>query len=391
MLKAFARALHPWRELRRFKQLSPEERTCVFYAESALYWIYLKPVVLSLIKDFGRRICYVTSDREDPLLTDPLSGMLPFYIGSGVARVILFSGLEARVAVMTLPDLGLFQIKRSGHPVHYVYLHHSIVSTHMIYRRGAFDQFDSILCVGPHHVEETRQWEKLQGLPSKELLHHGYGPLDQLLAEPARSGKAATEPKVLVAPSWGAQGLLETQGRPLVASLLEAGYHVTVRPHPRTDKLAPEAMAEISASFAEHPRFAWDREAGSKRSFLEADVMVSDWSGAAFEFALGRERPVLFVDVARKVQNTDYGKIEAVPVEVSLRETLGAVLTPSAIAQAPAKVEALLGEGSERVKRLREARARWVYNPGKSGRAGAEALERLMNENPTGQPDPSRG
>ena len=45
---------------------------------------------------------------------------------------------------MTIPDLGQLWLKRSVHPVRYVYLFHSTNSTHTVYRKGAFDAYDTI-------------------------------------------------------------------------------------------------------------------------------------------------------------------------------------------------------------------------------------------------------
>src|SRR5690606_13279690 len=94
---------------------------------------------------------------------------------------LFFATLDVDVLLLTMPDLQTFHIKRSPHPVHYCYVHHSIVSTHMVYRPEAFDHFDSILCVGPHHIEEIRTREALFSLNAKTLVESGYGRLDKIL------------------------------------------------------------------------------------------------------------------------------------------------------------------------------------------------------------------
>lgn len=48
-----------------------------------------------------------------------------------------------------------------------------MVSTHMMYRLGAFDHYDFILGVGPRHIRELRQHEKLYQLPTKTLVEAG--------------------------------------------------------------------------------------------------------------------------------------------------------------------------------------------------------------------------
>ena len=56
-----------------------------------------------------------------------------------------------------------------------------------------------------------------------------------------------------------------------------------------------------------------------------ADLMISDWSGAALEYAFGIERPVLFLDVARKINNPRYVDLGIEPIEARMREQIGAV------------------------------------------------------------------
>ena len=150
----FGQFIREWRELFRFKALPEDSRAIVFYAEDEASWKHLQPIISELVEVSGRTVCYVTSNAHDPILQQENSLIEAFYIGFGSARTVFFLSLRAGIMTMTMPDLGNFNIKRSKYPVHYVYVFHSLVSTHMIYRPRAFDNFDSILCVGPHHVAE---------------------------------------------------------------------------------------------------------------------------------------------------------------------------------------------------------------------------------------------
>ncbi len=82
-------------------------------------------------------------------------------------RTVFFSTLDVDILAMTMPDLETFHIKRSQNGVHYAFVPHSIVSTHMVYRNGAFDHFDTVFCAGPHHVAEVRKHEAMRNLPKK--------------------------------------------------------------------------------------------------------------------------------------------------------------------------------------------------------------------------------
>lgn len=383
-MKGFKRFLRSWRGARQFHGLPRQGREIVFYSEGADYRGFFAPVMDRLVHHHGRSICYLTSDPNDPLLhpTDPR--VPAFYIGDGSAMIFLFQGLQAGLMVMTMPDLGTFHIKRSRYPVHYAYLHHSAVSTHMIYRKGAFDQFDSILCAGPHHMEETREWERLNGLPAKQLFAHGYGPIDSLMKAAAEHPLPPPAPRtgeeglrVLVAPSWGPEGLLEKCGKELIEILLAAGHHVTLRPHPRTRQLRSQVVDDLGARFGLHPEFELDEVWSSQEPLLDADIMVSDWSGVAMEFAFGLERPVLFVDVPRKINNPDHTLLDAVPLEVAIREEIGSVLPPDRLNQVPAMI-ATLHRGSKAIsERARDHRKKWIYNAGRSGIRGAEIIVEL--------------
>lgn len=373
-----------WRELFRFKALPEESRSIVFYAEDAASWKHLQPIISELAEGFGKKVCYITSSAHDPILQHENDQIEAFYIGFGSARTVLFLSLRAVVMAMTMPDLGNFNIRRSKYPVHYVYVFHSLVSTHMIYRPRAFDHFDSILCVGPHHVAEIRATESAYGHEPKELVEAGYGLLDSIIN--SRSAEVQPEhvppsqgKRVLIAPSWGPDALLETCGRELVEELLGAGHYVTVRPHPMTMRNNPKLLGELRNLFGDSPNFALDLDLASQGTVSASDLMISDWSGAALEYAFGLERPVLYIDVPRKVNNPEYQWIDCVPIEVKLRSEIGAVIAPDRLQEVPHWVEVLCNESSTWRQRIRELRARWVYNIGGSSAVGASYLAKLSS------------
>lgn len=444
-----------WRGARAFHALPEAARTYVFYAEDAASWAHLGPLVEELIAR-GAAPCYLTSDPADPRLcgprlydpslTDPSladprladpgsaapsrwegtvgdgpcatrgraarqgaadPGLRAFYIGAGAARTALFAGLRATVMTMTMPDLERFHLKRSrAQPVHYAYVFHSLVSTHRIYRPGAFDHYDTVLCAGPHHERELALRAAQRGVTSQRLVSHGYGRLDALCAaqEEARpddepldglrastraiaTAPIATTPRatapthVLVAPSWGPQGLFEgPHAAPLIDALARAGLRLTLRPHPMTRRHAAEKLATLSRRWAASPLVRWESDVAESASLFEADLLLSDWSGAALEFAFARLRPVLFVDVPPKVNNPEHASFDCVPVEESLRPCLGEMLGLDEIDTAPARVAALLARGAAQRDAIRTARAETVHHLGESARIGADVLESIARD-----------
>ncbi|WP_168232825.1 CDP-glycerol glycerophosphotransferase family protein [Pseudomonas veronii] len=380
MFTALGRMFREWKGLQAFKRVPREERTLVFYSEGRGYWTYFESIYQALQASHNTPILYVTSAENDQLLEKPLPGMRAFYIGEGSIRTLFFATLDTDVLVMTMPDLQSFHIKRSPFSVHYAYLHHSIVSTHMIYRPAAFDHFDSILCVGPHHIEETRAREKLLDLPQKVLVKHGYGRLDMIL-ESGRQGppqRYGAPVQVLVAPTWGNNGLIERHGLDVIKPLIDAGLKVVLRPHPRTRKMAPAKLDEIVAHYQHEPRFRLDEDSDATTSLLDSDIMLSDWSGAALEFSLGLERPVIFVDVPRKVLNSEYPAIGIEPIEVQARKQLGIVVPTDELAELGKMACAMAADSKRWQAAASDIRRRWVYNAGQSGETAAAYLVSLI-------------
>ena len=385
--------LRELRETLRFRALPEGARSIVFYAEDAASWVHFEPIVRHLTGPLGLEICYLTSSPDDPILEREDAGIRAFCVGQRILRTWLFMDLKADVMVMTMPDLETFQVKRSRtHPVHYVYVFHSMMSSHMIYRQGAFDHYDTVLAVGPHHLREIRATEKAYGLPAKHLVEHGYGRLDTILAARGAHGdkKAAegeAETRVLIAPSWAPEGLLEGWGVELVEILLAGGYHVTVRPHPMTFKKWPQVRRDLE-KLRDRPRYVLETDVASQESLHRSDIMISDWSGAALEYAFGLERPVLFVDVLKKVRNPEYEKIDCDPLEVTIRDRIGEVVAPEDLDRIGDSIDRLCADPAAFRERLREAREGSVYNVARSGAVGAEAIARLAREKAAAESTP---
>jgi hypothetical protein len=369
------------RESQRFLKDKTSWNGIVVYSEGESYAPYLRPMIDALADVYDGSVHYLTSDAADRVLLDTPPHVRAFFIGKASVRNHVFSHMRANVVAMTMPDLNTFRIKRSPNVQHYAYFHHSMVSTHMIYRKGAFDHFDSIMCAGPYHTEEIRQWEASQGLPAKQFFDHGCPSLDALIeaasmtsAPPVGDNKCLN---ILLAPSWGPEGLMETRAKEVVRILLDAGHFVRVRPHPRTRQIAGQVLDDLAAIFTDHPCFDMNEDISNHEALLHSHVMISDWSGVAMEFAFGLGRPVLFVDVPRKINNPCYSAVTATPLEVSYREEVGAIIKPDRLDELPAALAALLEDAPAIQARTIELRERQFYNLGTSAKRGAEILAEI--------------
>lgn len=367
-----------WREYRAFRRLPRSERRIVFYAESSQDWHHWRDLIGHLTAELGETICYVSSDPGDPGLRQRSPRIRPFCIGRGLWRTWFFQWLDTDVLVTQLLDLDNLELKRSIHPVHYVYVFHSLISTHMADRADSFDHFDTILCAGPHQMRELRKREEMHRLRPKRLIPHGYARLEELMAAPRAAAVAADAGiSVLVAPSWGPHTILPTCGPELTRILLDAGFRVTLRPHFQTRWAMPEAIDRVVQRYGQHPRFALVEEMGERESLVDAHVMVTDWSGAGLDFALGLEKPVLFIDLPPKARNDTWQELGIEPLEWSVRDKIGAILPPDRLAEAPARIRQLVRGGARVRHEVRLLRDERVFNLGHSATAGGEAIARL--------------
>ena len=373
------------KELEKFNELDLDERSIVFYSEDISSFVHFEEIIYELTEKMGYQICYVTSAKDDPMLTNPNKKIKTFYIGLGATRTKFFMELKANILVMTMPNLETYFIKRSKvYPVHYVYIFHSIVSTHTIYRKGAFDHFDSIFCTGPHHIEEITATESVYSLKHKNLVEHGYGLLDKLQKnKPLKNQKSYTndeKKKIIIAPSWGKKGLLETKGIELVKILLDAGYHVTVRPHPMTIKKSPKTVKQILAKFENNPDFLLDTNTSSFEQLFSSYALITDWSGIGYEYAFVCERPVIYVDVPKKAHNKEYEKIELVPFEISIRDKIGEIIAAQNIETIPERIEFLYGDDNNFENKIQKIRNDSIFNIGESGKVMVNEIIRIISE-----------
>ena len=366
-----------------YQQLAPARRQITFYSEGAHDWPHLGPLVQELATVHEHPVAYLTSDANDPVFCCTNPNITAFNIGSGAVRTMLFRAIDASVVVMTLPDLDRYHLKRPVFPVHYMYVFHSLNSTHMVYRKGAFDAYDTILCTGPHHVTEIRRTEEVYGLKAKNLVEHGYARLDHII-EHASAGRSlanqTAEKSIVLAPSWGSCSFVEhTTGPVLLESLLAAGHALTIRLHPMTVRNRPDFPAELAREFSHLGQLTVETDMHSQESLQHSDLMISDWSGSALEYAFGLERPVLFVDTPAKVNNPEWEKLGLATIQATARHEIGEVLALAEVASAANKVTSLCADAEQFKLRARDARTRWVFHIGESAKFGACAILRQIS------------
>ena len=259
---------------------------------------------------------------------------------------------------MTTPDLGTYQLKRSyvKRDIEYCYVGHGTSSISLTFRKGAFDHFDTVFVNGQYHIDEHRATERVYGLKPKNLVPAGYPYLDTLMRmNPGKSyGEETGKKLILIAPSHQQGNLLELCLREMVEKLCGEGRVVVVRPHPQYIRRFPARVRAIVESFKEQLgdglRFELDFSVNT--SVLSADLLITDWSAIAFEYAIVTKRPVIFVNTPPKIINPEWDRIGIPPNDFTYREVLGVSVDVDKVAtigEVAEDVMARKGEFSDRI------------------------------------------
>ncbi len=360
---------------RAYKKLPKSYKKVVFYSESFQDWHHLKPLLNALLDD-DIAVTYVTSDDKDPGLLKLSKKYRSIYIGKGFFRILFFQFLRAKLLILTMMDLNNFELKRSMHPVHYVYIFHSLTSTHMVDTEKSFDHYDTIFCAGPHQKKEIELRERNKDLKAKNLVPYGYPRIEKLIQ---LSSKPKNEKKViLLAPTWGEQSIINLMGMEICSIILNQGYSLILRPHHETIKRSPQLIDEIETKFSHLQTFRLVREMGDSESLLQSDLLICDWSGTAIEYAFGLEKPIIFIDIPPRVRNPNWREIQSEPLEMSIREKVGRVICPSKLDELPSSISQLLNEDQLSSSLIKSLREEFIYNLSRSEITGREEIKRLL-------------
>ena len=364
----------------------------VFYSEGSGYYKYFESLIDWLLGHTNLNIHYVTNDPKDQIfeIAKKEPRIKPYYIGA-VKIIPLMMKMDADMVVMTTPDLGKYQIKRSyvKKDVEYIYMTHGVSSVHMCLRRGAFDNYDTIFVVGPYQIDEHRKTEELYKLKAKNLVKSGYILLDTLFAQYARDKSAIAErnenrpARILIAPSYHDGNILESCIDELIAQCCAPGRQVVVRPHPRFITHQPAKMQAIIAKYQGRPEsdLKFEMDFKSNSYIYESDIVISDWSSISYEFSFTTKKPCIIIDTPMKVINPDWRELGIEPADVWMRDGVGALVKMDALDTVNGIVIDMLAHPDKFADKIQALMDKSLYNPGHSGEvAGKYILETLISK-----------
>ena len=360
------------------KFFSVVNKHVVFYSESSGFYKYFQGIIEYLLENTNIVIHYITSDPEDKIFELATSNdrIRPYYIGEK-RLITLMMKMDADVVVMTMPDLENYHIKRSyiRKDIEYIYIPHGMDSLNLTMRTGSMDHYDSVFCVGKHQKEEIEKTEVAYQLPKKKLVEWGYSLLDEMRVDYAKMSHQNSEvKKILIAPSWQQDNIVDSCLEQILDNLKGKGYQITVRPHPQHVRHRGEFMEQLKVKYEQDRDVEIQTDFSSNSTVFEADLMITDWSGIAYEYAYTTQKPVLFINTPMKVMNPEYQKIDTVPLNILLREEIGCSLNLDELGQISDKVQELLDHRDDYYEKIGNFVQEYVYNHGTSAEVGAKYI-----------------
>ena len=369
-------------DYKRFKKIV--NKHVVFYSERSGFYKYYKDIIDEFIKRSNLTIHYITNDPKDVIFeiakTEPR--IKPYYIGIKKLNILMML-LETDMFICTTPELGKYYLKKSyvKKDINYVYCPHDTMSSFYGFKEGAFDNFDTILCVGEHFKNETRKTEEVYKLKPKTLVEFGF-PLSDYLEKMGEEENRKRETaksdvkKVLVAPSWQEDNILDSCIDNIITGLYGDGYKIIVRPHPEYIKRYSARLNKIVDKYSDYDKdkLVFETDFSASESVYSSDVIITDWSGIGPEFCFATKRPAIFVNTKEKCGNPNWQKIGMTPVEMSLRKELGVCLEKEDTVNIKAAVEELFASGESYRAKITEIYSKFLYNHGCAAEAGAKQL-----------------
>lgn len=269
----------------------------LIYSDDKRYWNNYMPI----LNEFEKRkieVSFWTSSEDDPVFSEKYEFVHPEYIGAGNKAFMKLNAANADILLSTTPGLDVLQWRRSKGVKKYIHFFHE-ASTALVYRMFQIDFFDIILAVSDFQIEEIRTLERLRNLPSKEMKVVGLPYFDVLAEKLKRTDRPKNLNKViLLAPSWGETCLLYKLGEELIDGLVATGYEIVLRPHPQSFTADKEILKRIEQKYTDCDNFSWNTDTDNFDILNRADLLISDFSGVVFDFAIIFGKPVMYTPVS---------------------------------------------------------------------------------------------
>lgn len=354
----------------------------VIFSDDKRYWNVFKP----LCDEFEKRkipLQYWSASKDDPAYEEEYEYVKTVFIGEGNKAFSKLNMLHADILIATTPGLDVLQWKRSKNTKYYIHVFHA-VDEGTRYRMFGLDFYDAIMLTGDFQEKYIRKLEKLRGIPAKEVYTTGSLYLDAMLERKNSLKSEDSQPKsnektVLLAPSWGESSILNRFGEEFIQSLIDTGYNIIVRPHPQIKTADAEMLRNLIEKFPENEKFSWNFDNDNFDVLSRSDVLISDFSGVMFDYALIFDRPVIYADTSFDVSVYDAAWLDCPIWGMEILSDLGIKLEQDDFGRMKEVIDGLTESEKYKEGRARVKETAWQY-PLKSAERTADYIVKKHKE-----------
>lgn len=355
----------------------------VFYSEGNGFYKYFKGIIEYILEHTNITIHYITSDYNDNIFNlEKENPKIKAYYIDEKRLITLMMKMDADVVVMTMPDLQNFHIKKSylRDDIEYIYIPHGLDSLNLTMRTASTNAYNTVFVTGKHQKDEMIETNKLYNLENRKIFEWGYSLLDDML-ENYHPKKISSDIKnILIAPSWQKDNIVDLCLDDILNNLKDTNYKITVRPHPQQVKHMKEKFEQMKADFKDNKNITIETDFSSSDSIFNADVMITDWSAIAYEYAYTTKKPVIFIDTPMKVMNPEYKKINVEPFNIWCRNIIGEVVKVDQINKINDVIKRTLENEDKYKEKITKLLNSNVYNLGSSSEKGATYIIKIIQE-----------
>lgn len=303
-------------------KISDQKIPIVIFSDHKRYWNIFEP----LLKEFEKRkqrVVYLTCSKDDPVFNKSSDYITSEFLGEGNKPFSKLNLLNAAVVVSTTPSLDVFQWKRSKNVDYYIHVFHAPNDT-TLYRMFGTDHYDALVVSGEYQIKQIRELEELRGIPPREIPLCGVPYLDELKKRLETTGPVSSNEKtILLAPTWGAAGILSRFGEKLIDPLISTGYKVIIRPHPQSYTAEKDLLDRLMSKYNNESRVVWNNDNDNFEVLRQADILISDFSGIIFDFTLVFDKPVIYTDTKYDLNPYDASWLDEKPWTFTILPELG--------------------------------------------------------------------
>ncbi len=356
-----------------------EKMPFVIFSDNRRYWNVFEPVLEELDLR-GIDTVYVTASEDDPGLLAPFAHVRAEFIGEGNKAIARMNLLRADVVLSTTPGLDVYQWKRSKEVGCYIHIPHA-ASDITLYSMFGTDYYDAALLSGLYQGEQIRALEKLRGLPEKELVYAGIPYFDKMKERLEAAGRRERMPgdpvTVLLAPTWGKSGILTRFGERLIRLLSETDHRIIIRPHPESFLREKDLIEDLKHRFPDSDKISWNTDNDNFDALWKSDILISDFSGVLFDFALVFDKPVIYTDTGFDKSPYDAWWLDEELWTLKILPQIGAELRESDMDEVGSLIRKCLDDPGLKEGRDKAREETWMYR-GEGAKRVADYIKKKL-------------